>query len=104
VDRFNARTGAHLEVVAVENQYLGKEITVSGLLSGQDLLAAFERRPVHGPLFISRRMISDRTGTLLDDRTVESVSDDLRCPVVPADGLSDISRVLRRHRSVASAA
>src|SRR5215213_1361579 len=68
VERFNARTGAVLEIVAVENVYLGKEINVSGLLSGQDLIAAFARRPATEPLYISDRMISQRTGTLLDDK------------------------------------
>ena len=68
VDRFNAHTGAALDVVAVENVYLGSEINVSGLLSGQDLLAAFAGRPATGPLYVSDRMVSQRTGTLLDDR------------------------------------
>ncbi|MGI8642649.1 MAG: DUF512 domain-containing protein, partial [Thermomicrobiales bacterium] len=104
IARFNARTGAELDVVAVENQYLGPEITVSGLLTGQDLLAAFERRPLEGPLFISSRMVSDRTGTLLDDRTVDDVSRELGCPVVPADTTSDIAKALRRSRAVARAA
>ena len=40
VARFNARTQSALEVVAVRNDYLGREISVSGLLSGHDLLAA----------------------------------------------------------------
>ena len=73
VDRFNAHTGAVLDTVAVENVYLGAEINVSGLLSGQDLLAAFAHRPTTEPLYISDRMVSQRTGTLLDDMTIEEV-------------------------------
>ena len=95
VDRFNARTGAGLDAVAVENVYLGSEINVSGLLSGADLLAAFERRPARGPLFIADRMISDRTGTMLDDMRVEEVAAALDRPVVPAGMLSDVARHLR---------
>lgn len=104
VTRFNVRTGACLDVVAVENRYLGPEITVSGLLTGADLLQAFENRPIEGPLFVSSRMLSDRTGTLLDDKTVEEVSNELGCPVVPAESLSDIARELRRSRSRRQAA
>jgi putative radical SAM enzyme (TIGR03279 family) len=95
VERFNARTGAMLDMVAVENVYLGKEINVSGLLSGQDLIAAFARRPVTEPLYISDRMISQRTGTLLDDTTIEEVARALGRPVVPAADLSDVARELR---------
>jgi len=95
VERFNARTGAGLDTVAVENVYLGAEINVSGLLSGQDLLATFARRPTTEPLYISDRMVSQRTGTLLDDMTVEEVERALGRPVVPAADLSDVARDLR---------
>src|SRR5215211_193983 len=95
VERFNARTGAVLDTVAVENVYLCKEINVSGLLSGQDLMAAFAHRPATEPLYISDRMISQRTGTLLDDMTIEEVERALGRPVVPAADLSDVARDLR---------
>lgn len=105
VARFNQRTGANLEVVAVENVYLGSEITVSGLLSGRDLLTAFERRPEHGALYIADRMVSQRTGTLLDDRTVSEVEALLDRRIVPAGDLGDVARDLRaRHKGRAKAA
>jgi putative radical SAM enzyme (TIGR03279 family) len=95
VDRFNTHTGAVLDTVAVENVYLGAEINVSGLLSGQDLLTAFGHRPTTEPLYISNRMVSQRTGTLLDDMTIEEVEIALGRPVVPAADLSDVARDLR---------
>ncbi len=95
VARFNARTGASLDVASVENVYLGSEITVSGLLSGRDLLAAFDRRPGTSPLYISDRMISQRTGTLLDDTTLEDLETALGRPVIPAADLSEVARDLR---------
>ena len=104
VDRFNAQTGANLEVVPVANVFLGPEINVSGLLSGRDLLEAFERRPTRGPLYVADRMISHRTGTLLDDSSVEEVSAALGRPVVPAAFLSDIARDLRQRNRVRKAA
>jgi putative radical SAM enzyme (TIGR03279 family) len=95
VDRFNARTGANLDVVAVENVYLGSEINVSGLLSGQDVLAAFRPGLTEFPLYVSDRMVSQRTGTLLDDMTVAELAAALERPVVPAGGLADVARDLR---------
>ncbi len=95
VGRFNRRTGASLKVVPVENVYLGSEITVSGLLGGKDLLTAFGGRGGPTPLYISDRMVSQRTGTLLDDMTIEEVETALNRPVVPAAGLSDVARDLR---------
>ncbi|HEU0116419.1 MAG TPA: DUF512 domain-containing protein [Thermomicrobiales bacterium] len=94
VERFNRLTGAALAVVPVENVYLGSEINVSGLLSGRDLLEAFERRPSEGPLYISDRMISQRTGTMLDDRGIDEVAALLDRPVVVAPDLGAVARDL----------
>ena len=105
VERFNRHTGSSLAVAPVTNVYLGEEINVSGLLSGKDLLTAFSGRHAGVPLFVSDRMISQRTGTLLDDLTIADVARELQCPVVPAADLADVARDLRaRSRSVTRAA
>ena len=98
VARFNARSGADLDVVPVANVYLGREINVSGLLTGRDLLHAFERRPARGPLYVSDRMLSQRTGTLLDDQRPEEVAAALGRPLVAAGTMADVARDLRRRR------
>jgi putative radical SAM enzyme (TIGR03279 family) len=95
VSRFNNRTGAALAVAPIENVYLGSEINVSGLLSGADLLTAFSRGDDDAPLYISDRMVSQRTGTLLDDMTVAEVESALGRPVVPAADLADVARDAR---------
>ena len=43
VGRLNSRFGMRLEVVAVENSYFGGDVSVAGLLSGQDFIAARNR-------------------------------------------------------------
>lgn len=96
--RFNAQTGASLEVAVVENRYLGPEINVLGLLTGHDLLVEFGKGGsalADGPLYISSRMLSDRTQTLLDDRGLDEISNALRRPVIPALTLADVGRDLR---------
>jgi putative radical SAM enzyme (TIGR03279 family) len=95
VDRFNKHTGSTLEVVVVENNFFGTEINVSGLLTGQDLMQAIERRPANSPVYISNRMVSDRTQTLMDDLSVRDVSEQLRRPVVPCGLMSEVARDLR---------
>lgn len=109
VDKFNRHTGADLSVAVVENRFLGPEINVSGLLTGHDLLVEFEDRKASlpdGPLYISARMLSDRTQTLLDDRGLEEVSGALGRQVVPALTLADVGRDLRarQKRRIARAA
>ncbi len=72
---------------------------MSGLLSGQDLLAGLSKSPGTGPVFVSRKMVSDRTGTLLDDQRLEDVATQLGRPVVPAETMSEVADYLRRRRA-----
>ena len=39
IDKYNALSGSRLNVVAVPNTYFGGDVSVAGLLTGQDLLA-----------------------------------------------------------------
>lgn len=96
VDRFNRHTGAQLTVAPVENRYFGAEINVSGLLTGSDLIAALGSDGDGTPIYISSRMISDRTHNLLDDMTTAELAQELRRPVVQALMLSDVGRDLRK--------
>ncbi len=97
--RFNAHSGAAIEVVAVRNEYLGGEINVSGLLTGSDVVAVLADRPGDAPLFISDRMVSQRNGLLLDDMRVPELASALRRQVIPAADFSDIARELRTRKT-----
>jgi putative radical SAM enzyme (TIGR03279 family) len=96
VERFNDRTGACLEVAVIENRFFGPEINVSGLLTGQDLVDGLAGQVRDRTVYISSRMISDRTHTLLDDSTVDDVGRALGAPIVPCLTLSDVARDLRQ--------
>jgi hypothetical protein len=72
-------------------------------LTGKDLLRTFGAEKSVDPLYISSRMVSDRTQTLLDDLTVANIECELGRPVVPCLTLSDVARDLR-HRMNAKAA
>ncbi len=100
INRFNAVTGAELQVVPVENQFLGSEINVSGLLSGHDLVSRLREVPGDSPVFVTRKMISDRNGLLLDDQRVEDVASQLRRMVIPAETMSEVAAWMRRNRPV----
>lgn len=104
VDRFNRHTGAEIEVAVIENRFFGNEINISGLLTGSDLTYALPSSGDSSPLYISSRMISDRTHSLLDDMTVADLAVALNRPVTPALMLSDIGRDLRMRSRVRRAA
>jgi NifB/MoaA-like Fe-S oxidoreductase len=98
IDKFNAYTGAELQVRGIDNNYLGTEINVSGLLCGGDIIEQLKDEPSNGPIFVTKKMISDRTGTLLDDMRIEEVSSALGRPIQPNDTMAEVAAYLRRRR------
>lgn len=99
VGEMNERLGTELEVAVVDNEYLGSEINVSGLLTGQDFAGALMGKTQGRPVYITSRAISDRTHTLLDDMTVAELSAAIGADVVPTLTFSDVASDLRRRQS-----
>jgi len=56
--RFNDKFGSHLQVIEAENRFLGKNITVAGLLGGQDILSALDGRDIRDFLIIPGEALS----------------------------------------------
>jgi len=67
--------GVELEVVSVPNQLFGRTVTVSGLLSGQDLLDALRPRTHGGErVLIPADMVRERHDVFLDDMRVRTLA------------------------------
>lgn len=103
VGEMNERLGTELDVVVVENNYLGTEINVSGLLTGHDLAGTLAGHTQGRPVYITSRAISDRTHTMLDDMTVAELSAALGSDVVPSLTFSDVASDLRKRHERAAA-
>lgn len=81
---FNARFETHLHVVAVENHYFGGDVSVAGLLTGGDLLAA--RQEIRGDfLVIPGSMLKSGETVMLDGQTLDEVERELGLPVHALD-------------------
>ena len=64
--------GLEVQVLPVVNTFFGAEVTVAGLLCGQDVLAALEGNGNLGDLVLLPRVMLDNAGErFLDDMTVE---------------------------------
>ena len=80
VAEMNERFGTRLKVVAVENQFFGKEVTVAGLLGGGDVLRARDR--IEGGFVIVPEQACLKSGHIfLDDLTLEDLERQLGVPV-----------------------
>jgi NifB/MoaA-like Fe-S oxidoreductase len=80
IDTMNVRLGTKLLVEPLENSYFGGDVSVAGLLTGQDLLNARER--VNGEfVVIPRQMLKSDEAIMLDGMSVADVSRSLGQPV-----------------------
>lgn len=79
------------EVVAIVNDFFGRSITVSGLVTGQDLIRQLKTRPSLGArVVIPANMLRHGEGVFLDDVTVPQAEAALgrRIVVAETDGYS----------------
>jgi putative radical SAM enzyme (TIGR03279 family) len=64
--------GVDVQVLPLVNKFFGPEVTVAGLLCGQDVLAALQENGHLGDLVLLPRVMLDNEGTrFLDDTTVD---------------------------------
>jgi len=92
------KTGVPLEVIAVPNRFFGGAVTVTGLITGHDIVEALAGCTLGETLLIPDVLLREGTEVLLDDMTVEELERHLgvRVEIVPADpwGLWDILETL----------
>jgi putative radical SAM enzyme (TIGR03279 family) len=81
MDRFNDRFGAQLRICKTENLFLGKSITVAGLLGGGDILAALKNRDPGDFVVIPNEAVSRVDGILIDNLSPGDLSRRLERPV-----------------------
>src|SRR6184192_2725696 len=92
IARLNNRFGTRHDVVAVENNYFGGDVSVAGLLTGQDFLAA--REQIRGDFAIIPRVaLKSDEPIMLDGMRLEELQNEFHVPLHPFD-FRNLSRLL----------
>lgn len=83
------------EVYAIKNNFFGEKITVSGLITGQDLKEQLQGKELGDCLLLPCNMLRAGENVFLDDVTVEEVEKELgvSVQVVDQDGASFVKAV-----------
>ncbi len=68
-------------VYEIRNDFFGEKITVSGLITGQDLQAQLTGRPLYDALLLPQNMLRATEAVFLDDMTVGELSDALQIKI-----------------------
>lgn len=74
--------GVDIRLVAIRNDFFGELITVSGLITGQDLIAQLKELELGSRVLIPINMLRSGEEVFLDDVTVTDVQNALQVPVV----------------------
>ena len=86
VERLNQVQGLQLNLAALNSDYWGQTLTVTGLLTGTDLVNRLQERDLGDALFVPTLMLKHGTEQFLDDMTVSQVSDQLNIPIYTVGG------------------
>jgi len=81
-------------ILPVVNRFFGEQVTVSGLLTGQDVRAALENARASGWVFLPRAMFDDTGCVTLDDMTPEGIGYGLPAHVGIEATLSEVVHAL----------
>ena len=85
-----------IQVLSIKNDFFGGQITVAGLLTGQDLKNQLQGRELGEELLLTEHMLRSGERVFLDDMTVEELSGALQVPItiVKSDGKAFLEAVL----------
>ena len=85
-----------VSVYTIKNEFFGEKITVSGLITGQDLIAQLKDKPLGSRLLLPECMFRSGEEVFLDDITRQEVENALQVPVniVKSSGQDFVNAVL----------
>lgn len=88
--------GVHVNTYEIKNKFFGENITVTGLLTGRDILEQLKGRELGEELLICRCMLKVGERLFLDDFTVDMLQEGLgvKITIVENDGKDFIDKIL----------
>jgi putative radical SAM enzyme (TIGR03279 family) len=81
VQRLNQVKGLTVELAALRSDYWGQQITVTGLLTGEDILRELAGKDLGDAVLLPTLMLKHDESRFLDDITVEQLQTQLKTPI-----------------------
>ena len=88
--------GIRIHVYCIRNDFFGETITVSGLLTGQDIMGQLADKRLGETLFLPENVLRSGEEILLDDISLTEISDSLQVPVniIQSEGRSFVDSIV----------
>ena len=99
VDRAHAKWhNLTCRVYPVKNEFFGGEITVTGLVTGNDIIKQLKGKNLGKELIVPATMLRHERDMFLDDITVQELSEKLgvKVRVIETDGTGLVKAILNR--------
>ena len=96
VERLNQVKGLTVKMAAINSDYWGQDITVTGLLTGQDIAHQLAGKALGDAVLLPSLMLKQSDSQrpeetyFLDDMSLSSLENELNCLVLSIDGLPDL--------------
>ena len=90
VQQLNQIPGLSVNMAALCSRYWGQSITVTGLLTGQDLLEALQGRDLGDGILLPSVMLKQGEPRFLDDMTLEQLASLLKTRILPVSGVEEL--------------
>ena len=86
----------YCEVIKIKNKFFGGHITVTGLITGTDLIGQLKGKEIGDELLISSSMLRSEKDKFLDDITIETVEKELniKLRIIENNGFEFIANLL----------
>jgi NifB/MoaA-like Fe-S oxidoreductase len=97
----NKFDGLKVNIYEIKNNYFGKNVTVTGLLTGIDLIEQLRGKELGAELLISRSMLKADEEILLDDYSIKMLEEaiNIKIIVVENDGKDFIDKILKNNEN-----
>ncbi|MBD1938585.1 TIGR03279 family radical SAM protein [Microcoleus sp. FACHB-68] len=90
VQRLNQVEGLDVQMAAMPSEYWGQKITVTGLLTGQDLLKNLQGKDLGDGILLPSVMLKHGEALFLDDMPIDEVAEKLGTKIVPVTGVEEL--------------
>lgn len=87
-----------VQIFCIVNHFFGERITVTGLLTGQDIIAQLRGQELGEVLFLPSNVLKADEDIFLDDISLEELSDSLQVPVniIQSEGEDFVNKIIDR--------
>jgi putative radical SAM enzyme (TIGR03279 family) len=96
IEQLNQVQGLEVNLAPLKSDYWGQEISVTGLLTGQDLITGLQGKELGESILLPSVMLKHDENKFLDDLTIEEVSQKLSIKILPINGVEELIKTCIR--------